>query len=132
MLSLTGRLAEVYSKRGRHEEAISELNEAIKLGIKSPDGWIGYLQAKSGQQKEAQKVIAQLKKLAVKDGGHYRYRIATIYAALAEPDQALVWLERSCDARDAGELALIKVDPMLEDLRLHPRFASLLRRMNLT
>ncbi|MGI9165623.1 MAG: TPR end-of-group domain-containing protein [Pyrinomonadaceae bacterium] len=57
--------------------------------------------------------------------------MAVIYTALGDYEEALAWLERTCEARDSGELVLIKVDPRMEELRSHPRFASLLRRMKL-
>jgi hypothetical protein len=43
---------------------------------------------------------------------------------------AFTWLERAHAQRDGG-MALMKSDPMLEKLHGDPRFAVLLRKMNL-
>jgi hypothetical protein len=45
-------------------------------------------------------------------------------------DLAFTWLERAHAQRDGG-MALMKSDPMLEKLHGDPRFAVLLRKMNL-
>jgi len=58
------------------------------------------------------------------------YSIARIYAGLGDKDAVFIWLEKSFKNHD-GELALVKVDPMMAGLRSDPRFADLLRRMNL-
>ena len=60
-----------------------------------------------------------------------RYR-ARIYAALGDKDKAFEWLEKSYEERSIGSaFASIKVDPIFDPLRSDPRFADLLRRMNL-
>jgi len=126
------RLGQAYLEKGRYGEAVSEFNVARRLGVgDSIVGWLGYAHAVSGRKGEAQRAVAELKRLAEPHGGSYRYRIAIIYTALGDHKHALAWLERTYEARDAGEMALIKVDPMLDGLRSDPRFAGLLRRMNL-
>jgi len=56
--------------------------------------------------------------------------MAFVYAGLGDKDAAFAWLEKALAAHN-GELALIKVEPMLKNLRADERFANLLRRMNL-
>jgi hypothetical protein len=57
---------------------------------------------------------------------------AVIYAGLVEKDKAFVWLEKSYEERSIGTaFTTIKVDPAYDPLRSDPRFAELLRRMNL-
>lgn len=125
------RLGEAYTEKRMYREAIAEFNEAKKLGVPTPVGWLGYAQATAGQKGEAQRSIAELKKLAPRQGGSYWYQIAVVYTGLGDHEQALAWLEKTYEAHDAGEMALIKVDPRLEDLRSEPDFINLLRRMNL-
>jgi DNA-binding winged helix-turn-helix (wHTH) protein/TolB-like protein/tetratricopeptide (TPR) repeat protein len=126
------RLGEAYIEKGMYREAVAELNEASRLGTEGPVGWLGYAYANAGRRDAAQKAVTELKGLLEPDGGPYRYQIAAIYTALGDHEEALALLERTCEARDSGDLALIKVDPKLEELRSYPRFASLLRRMKLT
>jgi len=56
--------------------------------------------------------------------------IAEVYAWRGEKDLAFEWLERAYVLRDGG-LGGMKVDPFLRNLRSDPRFASLLKKMNL-
>ena len=51
-----------------------------------------------------------------------------IYTGLGQKDKAFEWLERAYEARAMG---IIKAVPTLDPLRSDPRFADLLRRMNL-
>jgi len=56
---------------------------------------------------------------------------AIIYTGLGEKDNAFKWLEKGYDERSLGGGETIKVDPIWDSLRSDPRFADLLRRMNL-
>jgi hypothetical protein len=59
---------------------------------------------------------------------------AKIYAGLGEKDKAFVWLEKAYEERSSttgGRFVPIKMDPIYDPLRSDPRFADLLRRMNL-
>jgi hypothetical protein len=47
------------------------------------------------------------------------------------PERALEWLERAYEARDQN-LPYIAAIPIWDSLRADPRFAGLLRRMNLS
>jgi len=58
------------------------------------------------------------------------YNVAVAHAWLGSPDQAFEWLERAIERRDLG-LTEITFDPLLGRLRGDPRFALLLRKMNL-
>jgi serine/threonine-protein kinase len=58
------------------------------------------------------------------------WQIGTLYTRAGKTDEALAWLEKAYDARDQN-MPYISVDPIFDDLRDHPRFQELLRRMNL-
>ena len=53
-----------------------------------------------------------------------------IYFGLGEPDKALEWLDKACEAR-SPQLFWIKTLPQLDSVRSDPRFQDILRRMNL-
>ena len=53
---------------------------------------------------------------------------AIIYVGLGEKDKAFEWLEKGLDDRSIYDS---NAYPMLDPLRSDPRFADLLRRMNL-
>jgi tetratricopeptide (TPR) repeat protein len=58
------------------------------------------------------------------------YQIADAYAWCGENDLAFRWLERAYQQHDGG-LSMIKWDPLVVSLRGDPRYAALLRKMNL-
>ena len=57
-------------------------------------------------------------------------QIAEVYAYRGETDKAFAWLDRAYRQRDGG-LTLVKVDPLLKNLRPDPRYAELLMKMHL-
>jgi hypothetical protein len=54
-----------------------------------------------------------------------------IYLGLGEKENAFEWLEKAYEERSGRLGVSIRVDPMFDALRSDPRFADLLRRMNL-
>jgi hypothetical protein len=62
--------------------------------------------------------------------GNTSYYVAAIWAALANPDRAVEWLERAADQR-LFALTYIKVDPLWSRLHSDPRFMGLLKRVGL-
>ncbi len=60
----------------------------------------------------------------------FAYAIAQSYARAGEYETALGWLERACQNR-GFPLLYIKVDPVFDDIRRHPRFAAVERCVGL-
>jgi hypothetical protein len=56
--------------------------------------------------------------------------VATIYAALGEPDAAFAWIEKAFNERTPA-LTHLKADPRFETLHADARFAVWLQRMGL-
>jgi TolB-like protein/Tfp pilus assembly protein PilF len=71
-----------------------------------------------------------LMKSAEKRDYNYPYTMAEIYMRLEDKDAAFLWLQKATDVRHPGVTAL-KVEPAMDLLRSDPRFAELLRRVNL-
>ena len=99
----------------------------ISPGNTSGLAGLGYAYAVTGRRAEAQKVLDQLTDLSKQKYVSAVFR-AYIYAALGEKDKAFEWLEKGYEDRSTYT---IKVDPFFDPLRSDPRFADLLRRMNL-
>jgi len=79
------------------------------------------------REREAQQALDQL----IARWGHAAaYQIAQNYAWRGEQDRAFEWLERAVKQRDGG-LVNVKVDPLLRKLHGDPRYAALLKKMNL-
>jgi len=118
-----------YAQKGMYEQAISEFqkrNAPASIVAGEP----GATYALSGRRREALKEIDKLLELSKQ---HYvaPINLALIYAALGDKDSALEWLEKAYQDRSTG-MVWIKVNPQLDNLRSEPRFAELLRRMNLS
>jgi eukaryotic-like serine/threonine-protein kinase len=126
---MCGCLAMAYIQKSMYKEALAELEKwlAISPGNASALAVLGYDYALEGKRAEAQKVLVKLSQLSkqrpVSSGD-----VAEIYAALGEKNKAFEWLEKGYEDRS---ISTIKADPFLDPLRSDPRFADLLRRMNL-
>jgi serine/threonine protein kinase/TolB-like protein/Tfp pilus assembly protein PilF len=120
-----------YLKQG-HPEALAHLQKAVELSDRAsePLGYLGYANATVGKRPEALAIIQEIKgKYARREAlGQY---LALVYAGLGEKDQAFAWLEKDFQARSA-QLPEIRWLSEFDSLRSDPRYADLLRRMELT
>jgi tetratricopeptide (TPR) repeat protein len=132
-----GELGLAYSQMGAqkkskdmHDKAIAELQEGLKRGKSHPNlaGLLGYAYALAGQEVEARKMLEKLKEPNPRYGA--AFAITRIYAALGEKDQAFEWLRKACDER-VPYVIWIKVDPTMDNLRKEPKFAEILKEMQL-
>ncbi|HVF46111.1 MAG TPA: winged helix-turn-helix domain-containing protein [Pyrinomonadaceae bacterium] len=124
-------MSRIYLKKGMWEEAIASAKTAADLtrGNAEAVATVGYAHAKAGRVDAARGIIRELEDRA-KTRYVPAYGIAAIYAALGENNTALDLLERSYSQRDAL-MVFLKVDLKWDDLRSEPRFAELMRKMNL-
>ncbi|MFC2158330.1 protein kinase [Acidobacteriota bacterium] len=102
-----------YSAREDHE-ALAALNSGY-----SESGYRGAL-----------KRVAEVMVERSKSSYVTPWQIGTLYTRAGMRDEALDWLEKAVDEKDANA-AYMTVDPIFDDLRDSPRFKSMLRRMNL-
>jgi tetratricopeptide (TPR) repeat protein len=80
-----------------------------------------------GQRKESD---AALSELITKYQASNPYQIAEIYAFRNQSDEAFEWLDRAYTKHD-DNLIFTKVEPLLKSLHNDPRFAALLKKLNL-
>jgi TolB-like protein/tetratricopeptide (TPR) repeat protein len=124
-------LGQVLCEQGSYGEAISALSKAAELSGNAPLvlGWLGMTLARSGDCGAARNVLAGLHAAATQ-----MYILSTSFAwihlSLGETEQAFNWMERAIEERDSIIIP-IKSYPFLDPLREDPRFAVLLRKMNL-
>jgi tetratricopeptide (TPR) repeat protein len=118
----------VFTAQKKFDEAILEFRKAANF---SKDGGalagLAYGYAMGGKREEALKIINELK---TTDGGTrlVPYRIAAVYVALNEPNEAIEWLEKDYCVK-GNWMNQLKVDPVMNPLRNHPEFIKLLQRM---
>jgi TolB-like protein/Tfp pilus assembly protein PilF len=123
-------LGQVYVQLSRLEDANREFQKAISASGASPRylAGLGYGYAQSGNTREAQNVLEDLRELS-KRRYVSSFDIAAIYVGLGDKDQAFEWLQKAYEERSIF-LIFLKVDPRLDPLRSDPRFQDLLRRMS--
>jgi serine/threonine-protein kinase len=121
-----------YVAQRKYAEAIRELQSAADLsrrGVSWVVGALGHAYAISGNTAEALRILEELKDRAERETVDF-LSLAMIYAGLGDIENALLSLERSCEAR--GMVALFtKVDERFDPLHSEPRFQQVLKRMNL-
>ena len=123
-------LGRAYERKKQYAEAIAALEKA-RLEDVNPSslGYLGYVYAAAGKKVEAQKVLEELKELS-RTRYVSPYYVACVYAGLNDKDQAFEWLELAYQERSFF-MTLLKVEPVLDNLRADPRYNDLLKRMNL-
>jgi tetratricopeptide (TPR) repeat protein len=121
-----------YIQKSMYKDGIAESEKAVVI---SPNNTLalsglGYAYAAAGRRAEAQKVIDRLNEFSKREYVPAVHRV-NIYAGLGEKDKAFEWLDKAYEDRTIGSSEDVKLDPALDPLRSDPRFADLLRRMNL-
>jgi DNA-binding winged helix-turn-helix (wHTH) protein/tetratricopeptide (TPR) repeat protein len=124
--SIYGRLVRVMEIQGREPEALEFLLKwlaARKTGNKDLElvraayersGWRG--------------VIVEQIRLAEADPGTGFYELACLYAKIGNTDKAFEYLEKALQER-SFMMPMLGVDPQLDNLRIDPRFADLVKRV---
>jgi TolB-like protein/DNA-binding winged helix-turn-helix (wHTH) protein/Tfp pilus assembly protein PilF len=107
------RLVDVYEQMGKYSEALAIRNS-------TGAGFIGSIYARMGRTAEARKMLPFLN----------HHEAARVYAALGDKDEAFRCLFRMVEEREDWHI-FIKSDPPFESLHSDPRWAELLRRMNI-
>jgi len=125
-------LGQAYILKSLYKEAIAEAEKDVLISPRSVDAlsWLGYTYAVAGRRAEALKVLDKLTQLSKQMHVPPSY-MAAIHVGLVEKDKAFEWLEKGYEERSIGSGFGINPDPIWDPLRSDPRFADLLRRMNL-
>ncbi len=82
-----------------------------------------------GRKDKAILIVDQMKDMSKKQYVS-AYYFALAYTALGKKDKAFEWLENAYKDRE-GRMTLIKVDPLLDELRSDSRFKELMQRVGL-
>lgn len=123
-------IAMIYQKRGMHEDAIRELELAMKFDPRPTFRLTGLAQAYAakGDKIKANEMLKQI--LEIRKKSYVSpMSIALIYSTLGDNDEAFKWLDRAYNERESV-MAYLRTVPV-GSLRSDPRFNELLRRMNL-
>ena len=122
-------LGEVWQLKGQLDDAIAEYRKALEV---NDDPYalalLGQAYARIGKREEAQRILARLTEEA-KSRYVRAYCLALLYLALGDKERAIDEMERAYRERAGHDINLIKVDPMLDDLRGDPRFEALVQKV---
>jgi TolB-like protein/thioredoxin-like negative regulator of GroEL len=124
-VGIYGRLADVYEQSGRYDDALGLLDKMSTLSGPPATRFAAHrarILARAGRTNDARHLVAHVPP----QDPH----LAEVFAALGDHDAAFTSLFRALDERDSW-LLFIKSDPIFEGLHRDPRWAAVLRRMNL-
>jgi len=126
-------LARIQSELGQQEEALASNDRALALaGSRAAASWRAHrlmLLVRSGRADEARAGLAKLPAEVSQDQGRLgSAHLAYVHMALGDTATAIGLLEKAAGERDPDVLWLA-VDPRVDSLRSHSRFAQLLVRI---
>ena len=118
----------IYVAQKKSDEAIAEFQKSTTF---SKNGGalagLAYGYAMAGRKEDAQKIIEQLK-TSPAGGLIVPYRLAAVYLALGDKDEAIHWLRKDYEER-GNWISQLKVDPVMDPLRSDQRFQELMRQL---
>jgi TolB-like protein/DNA-binding winged helix-turn-helix (wHTH) protein len=118
-------LSQIYLLQGRAQDALPEIEHVHLAPYRAHLYALTYYAL--GRKKESD---AALRELTTKYHASNAFEIAETYAFRNQTDEAFEWLDRAYSQRDPSLMA-IKVAPLLKNLHGSPRFAVLLKKLNL-
>jgi tetratricopeptide (TPR) repeat protein len=122
-------LGAAYLYRGCPADAIREFEKARDLwgGVTSlPLGYLANAYVAAGNREAAVEIRNDLVSRAEREPLDL-YHVSVAHVALGDHDAAIAWAERTSESRGGTLSISAKVDPILDVIRLHPRFQELLR-----
>ena len=116
---------------GDFAEATRVLEEAVTMEGAGTytQATLGFVHARAGRTDEARKILAELEAHAEREYVS-PVSFSTLFLGLGDIDRAVEWAERAFDDR-RGWLVYVAVNPLMDPMRGHPRFESIVRRMGL-
>ena len=118
-LELQGKIPEAIL---HYEKAAALTDDPIPLGA------LGRIYGIAGRRSEAQKILAQLRRLR-EQRYTAAYSLALAALGLGDKSEALHWLEQGYQERDGDSLTVIRVDTSLASLHGDPRFEALAEKI---
>ena len=120
-----------FAQLGRFADAKGELEPLLETADRRSLmlAVLGNVYASAGDTARALEVASEIRERHAQ-GRATIADLGYVLAGLGEIEEAITCFERAADAR-AGLIVYLKVEPMVDPLRAHPRFISLMRRIKL-
>jgi serine/threonine-protein kinase len=120
-------LGQAYIGKEEYSRAIEVLGHGERPELRA---WSGIAYARSGNRKQAMKVIQEFLSRP-DDLEKHAAQLAMVYLALGDKDRVFEWLEKGAEQRSEWVLSAC-IDPLVESLlSSDPRYAILVRRVGL-
>ena len=117
-------LGDALAELGRYPEAIAASSRGAEMApLPNVELWLARVYARAGRREEALQIVEER---SLGDPT----RIALVYVALGETEQAFQLLERAFET-ESPFVDEMKVEPRYDPLRSDPRFDEMLRRLGL-
>ncbi len=121
----------VFALTGEMDKAIETFKQLYQITALKGITGLGYVYAKTGNKKEAEKCLQKLKKSQEPDRDvRLNTNFAILYAGLNDIDKVFFYLEKAIEER-IGDCLFLKVHPGWKFLRSDPRFISLIKKAGL-
>jgi tetratricopeptide (TPR) repeat protein len=122
-----------FGAKGRFQEALVEAKRSMPVTQGGDAGGVGMLAlayANAGQRDTARELLNELLQRDARHEHVVEYRIAAVYEALGERDEAFRWLDKDIDDRDGlgSWLVWLNHDPIWKSARSDRRFQDIKRR----
>lgn len=125
---LRAALALSYQGRGRHIEAVSEMERGVREHpIPTTTALLAQVYAQAGRTADAERRLAELTELS-KRQYVCPYEVGQAYLALGRKQTALDWLERAASDR-ADCMLWLRAEPWMDPIRDDPRYARIVRQV---
>jgi serine/threonine-protein kinase len=116
-------LALVYVQKHEYDRALDALSVRGAGGRLQQEALRGYIYAVTDRQVEARQVLDRLQQRSRAENIS-PWHSAIIHLGLGEHDRAMDLIEQAYEVRD-WQVRMVLVEPLLDDLRSHPRFRAL-------
>ena len=124
-------LGMAYGAKGNHAAAIAELEKVkLMMPISQVVGALGREYALAGRRDDALKTLSELQQMAQQQYVS-PFDVAMVYVGLGDKDHAFAYLEKAREDQ-AEFMGWLQSFAPLDPLRSDPRFAELVRRVELT
>jgi TolB-like protein len=123
-------LALVYLSKGVYPEAINVLEKLYVEDRRLAGSALGYAYGVAGRRGDALRVLKEMEQLHTDESYIPPQEFAIIHMGLGDKDKAFAFFGQAAAER-FGPLAYVAVEPLFDSIRTDPRFADLLRQLNL-
>jgi hypothetical protein len=125
-------LGKSLAQENKCEEAVKAMQQfEVRNGFEPPmlTAEMGYALGRAGRLAEAKQKIAMLE-AAGRKGFIDPYLVAVVYLGIGDRKATFEWLEKAFTARSSFMISIVS-DPKWDGANTDPRFAAIVRRMNL-